>query len=129
MSESNFLQFENPAEFLLESVPISGLTEKFKKYHLSFKPPSDVKDRIKDLVIQHGATYPISRGWFNLKIEKEALSDKRRTEILDKGKMIIKVKFSCEGVYTKDDMSYLTFRVIGMKKIEDQPVVKVLDDI
>ena len=104
------------------------MTEKYNKYQLAFKPPADVSDNIKDLVKQHGTENPISRGWLHLKTEKGALSEKQRDEILYKGKMDIRLKFSCKGVFKMGEKSYLTFRILGMKKLDDQPVVLISDD-
>lgn len=122
-----FVQFENPTEFLLDSVTISGMREKYG--NISFKPSADVKERIAELVAEHDTCNPISRGWLNLKIEKGALTDKHKNEILNKGRMIVKIKFSYEGVFTVNDKSHLKSTAIGVKKVDDVPVVKVLDDI
>ena len=70
MSESEFLSFDENVEFLLESIEIQELTEKFKKYQLSFKPPTEVSHRIKAPVEQHDTQNPITRGWLHLKTDK-----------------------------------------------------------
>ena len=76
----------------------------------------------------HGAKSPVSRGWMYLKTDKGSLSDKQWDEILDKREMKIKLKFSCIGVFSIKGKSYLTFRILGMKKLESEPVELISDD-
>ena len=118
MSDSEFLNFDKNVEFVIDELEIQEFTEKFNKYQLPFKPPTVVSHKIKSLAEHQCAKNPV----------RIILSDKQRDEILDKGKMKIKLKFSCIGVFNIKGKSHLTFRILGMKKLESNPVELTADD-
>ena len=95
-------------------------------------PADEIKEGISALVKIHGTENPVTdKGLLYLKTK--VLSKKQKKEIFEKGPMDIKLKFSCDGVYkvvdeeAGEERSYLTFKILGMKKLDEQSCVP-LDD-
>ena len=82
-----------------------------------------MKVGINTLVKVHDTENPISdRGLMYLKIKQ--LSEKQKNDIFKKGPMEIKLKFLCKNVDEHGkEKSYLTFKVVGLKKLEEQSYV------
>lgn len=108
---------------------LSGVLMRIEMYLVSHQSSNKRCLGISALVKIHVTENPITnKGLLYLKTDKSNLTPKQKSEILNQGSMDIKLKFVCEGIYlTKDGKSYLTFRIVGMKKLANQSSV-LLDD-
>lgn len=87
-----------------------------------------MKEGISALMNIHNTEDPMGeKGILHLKFKR--ISSKQKKEILNQGPMDIKLKFSCDGVYTNvSGKKYLTFGVLALRRCEEQRFVPPDDD-
>ena len=115
-----YVNFDTPVEFEQNTADTFGLAEKFGKYQLGVVVGKKTLDKIEELSNRYKTWFPI-KGMNVLYLKMKAISPRQKKEILNKGPMTIKIKFSCPGYYknSENNEKYLVFRVNGLGKSEE----------
>lgn len=90
--------------------------DKYSGYSIPVVVDDETKTKIESLVEEHGTKNPFYGSTLYLKLK--ALSEKQKKVLLNKGKSHVTVHFKVTGTYTKNDVSYLVFKVTKLRKID-----------
>lgn len=115
----NFFEFEDTFDFIENETDTYGMEVKFGRNNIGISLCSENKKIIKHLMITHGTEDPLKKDILYLK--PKFLSVKQKEEILNKGPMIVKVKFQCTGALENEDdtVKYFVFKLLALKKESD----------
>ena len=97
-----FVSFDYPVEFVQSTADTFGLAEKFGKFQLGIVADKSTVDAIKEISNRYETLLPI-KGKNVLYLKMKAILQKQRKEILNKGPMTVKIKFSCTGYYKNSE--------------------------
>ena len=89
---------------------------KYGGYSIPVALDDETAERIEGLVQEHGTKSPLYGKTLYLKSKK--LSEKQMSELHNKGRNSVEVHFVVNGVYSRKDTSYLTFKVTRLRKTE-----------
>ena len=107
----------NKVKFELDCVFTWGVKkDKFNGFSIPVVLDDDNKEKIEDLVKEHGVKDPLYGNTLYLKLKK--LTDKQRSELLGKGKSHVMTHFKTAGIYTKGENNHLVFKVTRLGKVE-----------
>jgi hypothetical protein len=113
---ANLNKFEQ-VRFELPSALTWGVEKgKYGGYSIPVALDDETAERIEGLVQEHGTKSPLYGKTLYLKSKK--LSEKQMSELYNKGRNPVEVHFVVNGVYSRKDTSYLTFKVTKLRKTE-----------
>ena len=115
----SFKELTNKINFELDCAFTWGVKkDKFNGFSIPVVLDDDNKEKIEDLVKEHGVKDPLYGDTMYLKTK--TLSEKQTKELFNKGKSHIMVHFKVTGVYTKGENNHLVFKVTRLRKVESQ---------
>ena len=115
-----YVEFDYPVEFIQSTADTLGLVEKFGKFQLGISADETTLNAVEEISNRFGTFFPI-KGRYVLYLKMRAISQKQSKELLNKGPMTVKIKFSCTRYYRNEenDKKYLVFKVNGLGKSEE----------
>ena len=121
--------FKDTPEFIQMEADTRGMTVSYGKHGLGIVLSEENAKEIAKLVKKHKTENPIrSNGMLYLK--EKNISEKMKEEILFKGPMTVKIKFSATGVCENldADTKYLMFKILALRKVSDNSSFRIQDD-
>ena len=121
--------FKDAVEFIQMEADTSGMRESFGKHSLGIILSEDNTKEVAKLVKRHKTENPIRNNGM-LYLKERSITEKMKEEILGKGPMTVKIKFSATGVCENldTDTKYLMFKILGLKKVSNNSSFLIQDD-